>query len=191
MRYLRLFWLSLKIKAAANNKFLLLVRKICWKFRFLLWEMLLSRCFFNPEIFVNMKQRKLGPLACQLMPVVISHLTDALLWRNMIESMCLLLSNLLFNRLPTTSYFMGLPCCMPTTTSKTIMLHSYGIFGFFKWKSYFLSSKYVSIEVLAKYLCGFIVNFILGIDHYNILGSNFIKYLSYNLRMTRIDKNQF
>lgn len=124
------------------------------------------------------------------MSIVIPHLADTFLRRNMVKPMCLLLSNFLFYHLPSTSYFMCFSGRMPTAASKAIMFHSYSILCLFERKSNPFSSKYISIEIFTKDLCCLVINFILRIDHYDILGSDLIKDLTYDLRMARIDENE-
>jgi hypothetical protein len=122
------------------------------------------------------------------MPIVVPHLTNAFLRRNMIKPMGLLLSHFFFYHFPSASHFVGFSGCMPTTASKTIMLHSNCILCFFEGKSHFFSSKYITIEVFTKDLSRLIINFVLRINHNNIFCSNLIKYLTNDLRMARINE---
>lgn len=189
VRNLGLFRLPLKVETAANYQLLLLVRKVSRKFRFFLRKMLLAICFSNPEIFINMKQRKLSPLTRQFMSIVIPQLAVALLGRNVVQSMRLLLAHLFFYHLPTTTSLMGLSCGMPATTSKTVMLHTNRIFRLFERKAHLFTPEYISIEIFTKNLGCLVIDFILRINHNHIFRSSFVEDLPYNLRMTRINEH--
>lgn len=189
MRNLGLFRLPLKVETAANNQLLLLVRKVSRKFRFFLREMFLPICLSNPEIFINMKQGKLSPLTGQFMSVVIPQLAVALLGRDVVQSMRLLLAHLFFDHLPTTARLMGLSRCMPAATPKTVMLHTNSVFCLFERKTHLFTSEYISIEIFTEYLGCLVIDFILRVNHNHIFRSSLVKDLPYYLRMTRINEN--
>ena len=78
---------------------------------------------------------------------------------------------------------------MSTAASKTVMFHFYSLFSLFKCLSYFLTTENISIEMLTKDLCCFILNSIFWVYHDNVFHTHLEKNLSYILWMTWIDKN--
>lgn len=107
----------------------------------------------------------------------------------MVKPMGLLLSYFFFDHLPSASRFVCFSGCVSAAASKAVVLHSYGVLCLFEGKSNLLSSEYVSIEILAEYLCSFVINFILRIDHDNIFRTNFVEDLADYLRMAGVDED--
>ena len=107
----------------------------------------------------------------------------------MVYSMGLLFTHGLAEILPSAGWFMGLPTCMSATAARTVVLYFDVILGLLEGQTYFLPSEHISVEILAENLCGFIIDFVLRVDHDAILSPRFIEYFPDNLRVAGVDKD--
>jgi hypothetical protein len=124
------------------------------------------------------------------MYVMISRFTQTFLRRNVEKFMPLSFPNILYYFInPPAALFVLLFGTMPTAAAKAVMLSLYLIFSRNKRLSDSFTSKDISIKMLTKYLCGFIVNFIFGIDHDDIFDPEFEEYLAHFFGETRVDEN--
>ncbi len=64
------------------------------------------------------------------------------------------------------------------------------VFSFFEGVSYFFSSEDVSVKVLAKYLCGFIIDLVLGVYHDAIFSAFFVEDLADKLWVAGIYEHE-
>lgn len=105
--------------------------------------------------------------------------------------MGLLLSNLSLYDLPSAAGLMSLSCCVSAAAPKTIVFHSNSVLCLLERETHFFPSKDIPIEIFAKYLGSLIINFILRINHDDILGPSFKKNLTDDLRVAGVNKNEF
>lgn len=95
------------------------------------------------------------------MPVMVPHLTAALLRRDVIHPMRFLLANFLLDHLPSASCLMSFLRRMSAAASEAVVLHSDCILSLFEGKSYLFAPEDVSVKVLTENLSGFIIYLIL------------------------------
>ena len=124
------------------------------------------------------------------MLIQVSQFTLTFWRRNVIYSMSLLFPHRLAQLQPPTIRFVNFSTCVPATATWTVMFDFHIILSLFESHSHFLSPEYISIKILTEYLCCFVIDLILGIDHNAIFGTSLIKYSSYDLRMTWIYEDQ-
>ena len=86
---------------------------------------------------------------------------------------------------------MCLPGSVSTAAALTVVLEAHRGLRLTKSVAHPLPSKHHTVEVFAEDLSGFIVNFVLRVDHDDILGAALEEDLANGLRMAAVDKHQF
>lgn len=149
----------------------------------------------DAEVVVDVEEGLAGPLAGEFVSIEMLELTLTQIRRHMKQLMLLQLLLLIHlphpfpNHLqPPTIHLMFLLRRMPTTTSKRVMFHLHPLLSLDKRLLHFLSTEYISVEMLTEYLGCLVLDSILGVDGDDVTDAHLEEGLTHALGVAAVDE---